>query len=67
MVCSVLLRRDLLYTLHACYAIGKRDHLVYTVTSILSTSARTGYTGLCTGIRLRVGLFYCVQCLLYLR
>jgi|MEHZ01.5.fsa_nt_MEHZ011488186.1_2 hypothetical protein len=52
MVCSVLLRRDLLYILHACYAIGKRDYLVYTVTSILSTSARTGDTDLCPGIRL---------------
>ena len=37
MVCSVLLRRDLLYILHACYAIGKRDYLVYTVKCILPT------------------------------
>ena len=38
--------------LHACYAIGKRDYLVYTVTSILPTSVRTGNTDLCPGIRL---------------
>ena len=67
MVCSVLLRRDLLYILHACYAIGKRDYLVYTVKCILPTqrSHRHMYCIVCQ-YRTEWG-FSTVQCLLYLR
>jgi len=50
-VLLVLLERDLLYILRACYSIGERVYLIiYTVAYILPTSARTGTTGLRTGV-----------------
>ena len=53
--------------LHACYAIGKRDYLVYTVKCILPTqrSHRHMYCIVCQ-YRTEWG-FSTVQCLLYLR